>query len=350
VNGTLWNGQILNSGLNSYINIVYPTTLLEKGYGLFYYKEGFIPYEVKSDRAGTATVNSRDNYLTQARTCEVPINHLIISHNGNNVTVNVTLDASVSSPLENAGPLNYVPDSIAHLYAIDAKVDFRFIGPDNREITKEVNLPYSESREVYAEVFDLSAGDYRIEVESNTVDDKCINSVPNLLNSNIYIAGDRVNETLPLIGILSPESKTYTNGTILVNLRSVNATHVWFNYNGTNITYLEPVYINFADGDYSLYAYAQNNITTAYTFVNFKVNTTVINDTNNTNNNQTDITPPASITNLNLVSKTKNSLSWNWTNPSDSDFSQAIIYINGINVLNTSSNSYRIYYNSSYKR
>ncbi len=52
-----------------------------------------------------------------------------------------------------------------------------------------------------------------------------------------------------------------------------------------------------------------------------------------------DTTPPAQISNLQLTSRTTNSLTWTWTNPS-SDFYQSIISIDGINVINTSSNTH----------
>ncbi|MBR9682450.1 MAG: DUF2341 domain-containing protein, partial [Candidatus Aenigmarchaeota archaeon] len=53
-----------------------------------------------------------------------------------------------------------------------------------------------------------------------------------------------------------------------------------------------------------------------------------------------DSTPPASVTGLNNQSATFTSIYWNWTNPSDPDFSENIIYINGSNVANTSNNYY----------
>ncbi|MFO7967125.1 MAG: hypothetical protein R6U44_05965 [Archaeoglobaceae archaeon] len=48
-----------------------------------------------------------------------------------------------------------------------------------------------------------------------------------------------------------------------------------------------------------------------------------------------DTTPPASITNLTSAS-TEETLNWTWTNPSDDDFSQIMVYINGEQVANTS--------------
>ncbi len=50
----------------------------------------------------------------------------------------------------------------------------------------------------------------------------------------------------------------------------------------------------------------------------------------------TDTTPPASITNLQSPSRGKNWVYWTWNKPSDDDFSQSLLYLNGINIINTS--------------
>jgi len=53
-----------------------------------------------------------------------------------------------------------------------------------------------------------------------------------------------------------------------------------------------------------------------------------------------DTTPPAAITNLANKSAGTTWIYWNWTNPADADFNSSIIYINEINVANTSNNYY----------
>ena len=53
-----------------------------------------------------------------------------------------------------------------------------------------------------------------------------------------------------------------------------------------------------------------------------------------------DITPPASITGLTSPPKSTDWVYWTWTNPSDLDFDTAIVYLNGVNVVNTSNNFY----------
>ncbi|MDD4497797.1 MAG: S-layer protein domain-containing protein, partial [Methanosarcinaceae archaeon] len=53
-----------------------------------------------------------------------------------------------------------------------------------------------------------------------------------------------------------------------------------------------------------------------------------------------DITPPATITGLSKAASGNNWIRWTWTNPTDADFKQTIVYINGVfenNVPNTKS-------------
>ena len=65
----------------------------------------------------------------------------------------------------------------------------------------------------------------------------------------------------------------------------------------------------------------------------------VINTATNTTNT-TDTTPPASVSNLSLGAKNTTFILWTWTNPTDLDFATNIIYLNGINVVNTTNAFY----------
>lgn len=54
----------------------------------------------------------------------------------------------------------------------------------------------------------------------------------------------------------------------------------------------------------------------------------------------TDASNPDSITNLHLTDRTKDSLSWAWTNPSTFDFASNILSINGVAVTTTANNMF----------
>ncbi|MBI2549430.1 PGF-pre-PGF domain-containing protein, partial [Candidatus Woesearchaeota archaeon] len=65
------------------------------------------------------------------------------------------------------------------------------------------------------------------------------------------------------------------------------------------------------------------------------VNTTFVNNTASTNA-VPDTTPPGTITNLTNVSVTDLSITWNWTNPNESDYNHVELYVNGSFVANVS--------------
>jgi len=128
----------------------------------------------------------------------------------------------------------------------------------------------------------------------------------------------------PSISIISPTATTYNNRTQLANISAPGASSIWYNWNGTNYTYTVPLNIIFAEGSNTLTAWA--NATTG------EVNTTAVTFTTDTN-------PPAAITSLANQSQGTSWIYWNWTNPV-SDFSQAIVYLNGTWKTNTSNNYY----------
>jgi len=69
------------------------------------------------------------------------------------------------------------------------------------------------------------------------------------------------------------------------------------------------------------------------------INDSWVNDSARTNTNSVDTTPPATVTNLGETIITNTSIRWDWVNPSDSDFSHAILFLGAVNIANTS-NSY----------
>lgn len=131
----------------------------------------------------------------------------------------------------------------------------------------------------------------------------------------------------PRIEIISPINSTYTTGLLLVNI-SVNdsaISRIWYNWNGTNVTYTTPVNVTFNEGSNTLIVYVNDTIG--------NLNSTSVSFT-------VDTTPPHAITNLQSLSQSVTWIYWTWTKPIDADFYQNIIYVGGINVANTSSNYY----------
>ena len=98
-----------------------------------------------------------------------------------------------------------------------------------------------------------------------------------------------------------------------------------------DITDTSPQTLSLTDNQYFQYKFdfATDNVSYSPELYNVTVSYTLL-----------DATPPASVTNLTNQSAGSTWIYWNWTNPTDGDFNESIIYINGSNVANTSNNYY----------
>ena len=62
-----------------------------------------------------------------------------------------------------------------------------------------------------------------------------------------------------LISIVSPTDTEYFTSDILINItNSTEVDKIWYNWNGTNVTYTNPVTVTFPAGEQTLYAWANN--------------------------------------------------------------------------------------------
>lgn len=162
------------------------------------------------------------------------------------------------------------------------------------------------------------------------------------------VSDDDENETQTSSGDLTPPLS-------VTNLASVSSGVDWIQWSWTNpsnldfsscILYIEKTGLSSTRinvGTTSSASYTTGNLipNTQYTLiVHTKDNSQNINATDVTATSSTlaDTTLPSSITNLHLVSRTYDSLTWAWTNPTDSDLNDSVISING-NLVGTSSTS-----------
>ncbi len=327
--------QPLSSGSNSQITLQYPTSLQGSGYAVYFYKDNYITYEIKSTYSGSGTAPTQTIYLTQVRSCNVPIKSIQVSNTTSQVLVNVT----VQSPITEGGPLPLVPQSLNEFYSVDVKVNLSSSGAHNSDLSETEMIRFSNST-IYQFTLPVHNGTYSLDVQASAQDEICLTSpiTQQSTNFTINLPSNQTNqtETNLSLDIENPENNfVYNTQLILVNISSQDAESVWFNINsGTNITYTSPVEIQFSEGSYTLRAFAQDaNGNIISDVVNFIVSI----PTNQTN--QTDTTPPASISNLQLVERTNTSLKWTWNNPQN-DFGFAIVSIDGVNVINTTSNTY----------
>jgi uncharacterized protein (TIGR03790 family) len=98
----------------------------------------------------------------------------------------------------------------------------------------------------------------------------CYNYTPlNQPNVSFYVAGfsnysieSQISQDYLSIGIASPTNFNYTdrNQTIFINVESSNPlSKIWYNYNGSNMTYTEPTEKLFEEGENILHAWANNS-------------------------------------------------------------------------------------------
>lgn len=171
VSGRLWNGAVLNSGNASRLDLVYPTTLIDNGYALFFYKTGYIPYKARVDLYGDGQASAVNRYLTKIESCWTNVSEL----SANYVDGKLIITGKVVSPLENTGTINYIPESLASEYSVDVQVKLNITGFNNYETTRTVNLKFSEIKPISFE-FQTGSGNYNITLITGSQDAKCLSS------------------------------------------------------------------------------------------------------------------------------------------------------------------------------
>ncbi|MBR9706141.1 hypothetical protein GOV14_03845 [Candidatus Pacearchaeota archaeon] len=366
ISSTQWQGTTQNANAN-FLEIIYPTILQEEAYGIYAYKDGYIPAEIISDWAGSGNAvntntkeNFFDRYLGKAEMCSADLNDIVIEYD--NDTKLLLINVHTQSPISHGGLLDYVPPQIKDHYQTQVDVNIKIEQEGNIIYTdsQSQNIDYS-GEETFLFDVSLDAGNYTVHIFT-TLDneDKCNDyEIIEEIRDIEIIDDDEDTEILDLSidsGYL-PNPMIYdnetaevrflthrTNGTQLDFPVEIKLNNVVININtlpfglpdldwGVNFGTLDA-------GDYNLQIITdpdnlyeetneENNI--------FEFMFTVY-DSNNDNN---DTTPPGSITNLHVYDKSYDWIEWVWDNPTDLDFYQNIIFIDGSEVHRTSNNYYK---------
>lgn len=128
------------------------------------------------------------------------------------------------------------------------------------------------------------------------------------------------------IAINSPLNITYNNSLILVNITS-NGSSVWYNWNGTNVSYFSPLFVNFSEGINVLHAWASNGTNQVYANVSFYVNLSSQQNGTNMSNQIPTIYIHSPLNNTNYTTSTI------WLNVSSNQIINNWFYnINGTNI------------------
>jgi hypothetical protein len=178
---------------NSYLDIAYPSFLLSpSGYGVFVYKNGYIPFEYRSYFADAAcSAPDTTHYLTRKQNCEPELDSFVVTPGAG--TINVNFD--VAAPLGHGGSIDYVPPVIADQYTVDVSA--------NLEVTKSgvPGIFYSETITKNAEFsgsrnfdfdFSVTPGTYHIYAYSSSTDAKCLDYTPDEENTDLCIPGTEI--------------------------------------------------------------------------------------------------------------------------------------------------------------
>lgn len=178
ISGYLYNGNILTSS-GSTITLTYPTILASShGYGIYFFKDGYIPYELNADYWGTNPNDPQgpfNDYLSKKEDCKSTISNLNI----NQANGNVEVSASVHSALEKGNVLAFIPEQIKSEYSANVNVTLM--------ITKDSNVVFSQSKilsilgsqnqNIGFSVSSLAPGNYKAVLITTVPDAKCLSTI-----------------------------------------------------------------------------------------------------------------------------------------------------------------------------
>ncbi|MCK4588927.1 MAG: lamin tail domain-containing protein [Nanoarchaeota archaeon] len=241
--------------------------------------------------------------------------------------------------------------------------------------TAAVNVMAAVSNTVLVEMHGSSAAD------SNGISIYYPNSVLSSYSTTLFAQDSLWDEFLTNITYIPPDSYENDDNYTLANWITVDGVSQWHNFAPagdedyvkfdaiTNHTYIIETFNLSSSADTYLYLYntdGQSLITsdddggigvaskinwtcptsgTYYAMVEDYYPTAIggvysiyVNDT--TSPPTPDTTPPGTVSNLQATNITNVSIYWSWTNPGDTDFNESLIYLDLVNVQNTTNNYY----------
>ncbi|MDO8740508.1 MAG: PKD domain-containing protein [Candidatus Woesearchaeota archaeon] len=244
--GTLWSGQVQNSGTSDSMQLTYPTTLQSTyGYGIYYYKPGYITWENKADWWGTTSSDPQGpytRYLSKKQDCYSPIDTFSVTNDAQAniplvINVSASLDATTYAAIHNAGPLEYTPPSLLNdYYSVATRVILTIYdsaGSIVNQQTQDILIPFSGSQRVQFTWTPTISGEYTATAATTVTDAKCSSSIEQSSSKEFTVIPEQ------------PRNMCYT---ILNNL----ATSDQFPTDGETIAITATKISNYADNNYAL--------------------------------------------------------------------------------------------------
>lgn len=184
----IFGAKSLNSASTSKLQIFFPTQAQysgKNGYGVYYYKPGYLTWEQNYLASGTGTDSTiRTIYLTKMDMCRAVIDTFSVTNDvyPNQpimVDIQTSLDSTVHSPIKHAGPLGYVPPQLVDHYQVDAKITVEILDENGAVLNtqeKNVAIDFSGSIRVQFDYTPNIAGKYTARVSAITTDAVCLNN------------------------------------------------------------------------------------------------------------------------------------------------------------------------------
>jgi len=218
----------VNSGPLDSIQLTYPTILQSQyGYGVYYYKDGFIPWEQNPGWSGTDPSDPQGpytKYLSKKTSCTAPIDTFeTINDVQPNIPIIITLDASLDATtyaaIQSSGPLDYVPPALADHYSVDTDVTLVITDANGNVVftqTQAITIPYSGSQRVEFTWTPDEVGDYTARATTDVTDSKCLASQQQYAQKNIHVL-DEVPKNIcyTLLNDLATSDKFPTAGDVI---------------------------------------------------------------------------------------------------------------------------------------
>jgi hypothetical protein len=292
---TTVSSMFLNSenfgGTNFHV-INYPTINLSAfGYGIYFYKDGFIPCEALSTWYGSGTTPDQKCFLYKKDFCTSNSDDLNIT-GIKQTNQKLKISARLYAAINNSGPLNYTPAEIKDQYSHIVKSTLYIKNKETGEIfilSNFYNIYFSSFQQIEFFFTPKTAGNYTFNLTTSVPDAKCLNSINQSKKvDNLQIIEPTPIITIPTILINSPENKTYNTSYVLVSILAENASQVWWSDGISAYPYNNSLIYTFQDGSHTITAYANNSAGLASRSLTFYINTSA----NSTTPPATDITPP----------------------------------------------------------
>jgi hypothetical protein len=319
--------------------ITYPTVLTAPKYAFFYVKPGYLPYEATSDYAGgaTGTVAAPDFSFNLAKrdSCSVAATVALSNVASGAVDVDVSYDA----PFNHGGPLSFVPSALQSYYEspVSVSVSLTKAGTLIASGSSLDDVDFSGSDTKKISFSSLPDGAYDVSVSVSTSDSRCIASTATTLSDSFTSTGGPVT---PPIDTTAPSDVTGltlgVKSTSTINWNWVNPTDSDFSFVKVFIDGIHVIDIGGTTYTASgLLPGSSHTITLQTVDVTGNVNTPGVSNTQITLTTA-DTTPPADVTGVSVNGLGMNAFTLNWVNPTDTDFSHVLFFVDGVQVSSVS--------------